>query len=110
MITLARLALDKWDKGDKSTANDMFQDLPRFQLEVYFDDVAERCASRVQAETHHRPCNGVNVEYYGGSYRCLNQKPDHWPESATAIRWIKSGGSVLVFGECCLAGCPIGKS
>lgn len=110
MISLARLALDQWDKGDKSGANEMFDRLPRFQLEIYFDDVSARCASRVQAESHQRPCNGLNVEHFGGSHHCLNRKPGHWPESATAMRWIKSGGSVLVFGECCLTGCPIGRT
>ncbi len=35
-----------------------------------------------------------------GIGRCLLKKPAHWPASASALRWIGSGGDAFVFGTC----------
>jgi hypothetical protein len=35
-----------------------------------------------------------------GMGRCLLKKPAHWPASASALRWVASGGEPFVFGTC----------
>lgn len=42
----------------------------------------------------------------GPAPRCILKRPQHWPESATGLRWIASGGSITVFGDCSQA-CPV---
>lgn len=62
--------------------------------------VRESCGSRVQPEVERRPANALNVEIGQAQARCLNKRPEHWPESMSALRWIASGGEALVFGAC----------
>jgi hypothetical protein len=67
---------------------------------------SESCGSRVMPSFLHRRANALNVEPMQPSARCLNQKPEHWPASMSALRWIGSGGEALVFGVCEMARCP----
>lgn len=71
-----------------------------------FSVVRESCGSRVQPELERRPGNALNVEIGQPQARCLNKRPDHWPESMSALRWMASGGEALVFGACGGA-CPM---
>lgn len=71
-----------------------------------FSVVRESCGSRVQPELERRPGNALNVEIGQPMARCLNKRPDHWPESMSALRWLASGGEALVFG-CCGGSCPM---
>lgn len=64
------------------------------------------CRSRVESPIERRPANALNLEFIQTSDRCLNQPPSHWPEGHWALRWIGSGGSPLVFGECSAQSCP----
>lgn len=67
---------------------------------------SETCGSRVMPAFLHRRANALNVEPMQPSARCLNQKPEHWPASMSALRWTSSGGSALVFGCCSASTCP----
>ena len=58
------------------------------------------CESRLEVEYHGRPCNGLNIEFSPAPYRCINKRPEHWPDSVSAINWVGSGGSPFVFGVC----------
>lgn len=64
------------------------------------------CQSRVTIEVERRPANALNIEMGTPAARCLNKKPSHWPKDSSALRWIASGGSALVFGPC-NADCPL---
>mgnify|MGYP001577881837 CR=1 FL=1 len=66
----------------------------------------EKCKSRLVSALERRPGNAFNVEIGQPGDRCLNKRPDHWPANMTGIRWLASGGSVLVFGYCCEP-CPL---
>lgn len=67
---------------------------------------SEACGSRVMPAFLHRRANALNVEPMQPAARCLNRKPEHWPESMSALRWIGSGGEALVFGYCSAQHCP----
>lgn len=59
------------------------------------------CSSRVGVEQERRPANALNIEYMTPSPRCMNKLPDHWfGAGRSAVRWLGSGGSPLVFGKC----------
>lgn len=65
-----------------------------------FSVVRESCPSRREMATERRPGNALNVEIGTAHPRCVERKPEHWPESMSALRWIASGGELLVFGLC----------
>jgi hypothetical protein len=68
---------------------------------------AKNCGSRVELPTLRRPGNALNVEAgFFPSARCLDKRPSHWPESATSLRWLGSGGDASVFGLCS-RNCPM---
>lgn len=71
-----------------------------------FSVVLESCGSRVQPELERRPGNALNVEIGQPQARCLNKRPDHWPEGMSSLRWVASGGEALVFGSCG-GSCPL---
>ena len=74
-----------------------------------FSVVRESCPSRRQQSVERRPGNALNVEIGTPMPRCVERVPEHWPESMTALRWIASGGDLLVFGPCAGA-CPTMRS
>ena len=63
------------------------------------------CGACVTPTFLHRRANALNVEPMQPQARCLNKRPDHWGD-VSALRWIASGGDVLVFGLCS-ANCPL---
>jgi len=71
-----------------------------------WDEQSEACGSRVMLAFLHRSANALNIEPMQPAARCLNQRPDHWPASMSALRWIGSGGEALVFGTCDASSCP----
>lgn len=72
-----------------------------------FRTFAENCTSRVELSTLPRPANALTVEAtFFPAARCLNKRPSHWPESASSLRWIGSGGDAYVFGPCSRS-CPM---
>lgn len=68
--------------------------------------VRESCGARVEPAIERRPANALNVEIGAPMARCLNKRPEHWPEGASSLRWVASGGELLVFG-CCGGTCPV---
>lgn len=86
--------------------------LERFSVEAPepppppFREFRRGCRARVESPIERRPANALNLEFIQPADRCLNQKPSHWPDGAWALRWIHSGGSPLVFGECSAQTCP----
>lgn len=59
------------------------------------------CSSRVGVEQERRPANALNIEYMTPALRCVMKLPEHWSSKApSALRWLASGGSPLVFGRC----------
>jgi len=67
-----------------------------------------RCKYRLSKSIDKRPVNGLNIEIGSYSDRCSLKTPDHWPESATAARWLLSGGDIFVFGLCQKSSCGLG--
>jgi len=65
----------------------------------------ETCGANVTPAFQHRRANALNVEPIQPWARCLDKKPAHWPEGASALRWMASGGEAFVFGACS-ALCP----
>jgi hypothetical protein len=65
----------------------------------------ETCHARLENQQLRRPANALNVEIGTAMDRCVAKRPSHWPEHMSALRWIASGGAVLVFGLCSPA-CP----
>jgi hypothetical protein len=65
-----------------------------------FQDFAATCKSRLVSHIERRPGNALNIEIGQAIDRCALKRPAHWPESMGALRWLSSGGSCLVFGNC----------
>jgi len=59
----------------------------------------ETCPSRRELAVERRPGNALNLEIGAPMPRCVERKPEHWGD-VSAIRWIASGGELLVFGLC----------
>ena len=73
-----------------------------------FAAMAAECPHRREIALERRPCNGLNVEIGQAADRCTQRPPSDWLAGGV-IRWIGSGGSLLVFGACRAAGCPLKK-
>lgn len=58
------------------------------------------CQSRWEAPPSRYKGSHVRLEWIDPSPKCINKKPSHWPESASALRWLGSGGDGVVFGNC----------
>jgi hypothetical protein len=62
---------------------------------------APSCGSRLQSPLLARRGNALNIEIGASAARCLNKRPREWAgRGASALRWIASGGSPFVFGQC----------
>jgi hypothetical protein len=79
-------------------------------IQQSWNERSETCGSRVVPAFLHRSANALNIEPMQPSARCLNRKPEHWPASMSALRWIGSGGEALVFGRCEASQCPEDQS
>lgn len=66
----------------------------------YRESLTAKCSHRAESVLERRPVNGLNLEIGTPSARCLLKEPKHWPVKDMASRWIRSGGSPLVFGHC----------
>ena len=75
--------------------------VPRFQIDAYWDDVEKLCSQRVQLPVP-RGVNAHNTEPQQPAPRCLYRSPD-----GRGLAWRNSGGSVLAYGRCCKAWCPL---
>jgi len=65
-----------------------------------------KCPSMASTSWDGKQSNALRIETFHPQDRCIQKKPEHWPESATALRWIGSGGNPLVFGPCEFRSCP----
>jgi hypothetical protein len=74
---------------------------------VSFDDERRECPFLIQPGIVPRPANALCIEAGAWpSARCTLKLPEHWKgPGASALRWLGSGGSALVFGRC-TANCP----
>ena len=70
-------------------------------------DARNGCRFRIVPGIVPRRANALCIEV--GAWpqpRCTLKLPDHWTgKGASALRWLGSGGSALVFGNCS-ARCP----
>ena len=55
-----------------------------------------------------RRSNAFNIEIGAPALRCILKPPASWPEGMV-LRWIGSGGSLLVFGKCTAGDCALGQ-
>jgi hypothetical protein len=70
--------------------------------------VRANCPSRVNLGTPARKANALNIEVGQPLPRCMEKPPEHWgPNAPSVLRWIGSGGNLLVLGHCD-ANCPRG--
>ncbi len=65
-----------------------------------FARFAEHCPYRIQPPLQRRPGNVICLEISQPLARCTLRPPEHWPEGASVLRWLGSGGSPLVLGHC----------
>jgi len=77
--------------------------------QIKFGEFAARCRYRVGAASdERRPANALCIEHFTmAPWRCTEQRPEHWPEGSSSIRWLASGGEATVFGACGRSGCPL---
>lgn len=60
-----------------------------------------KCPHQTAGERAAKQRNALRLEVLpSGDPRCLLERPAHWPESASSLRWIASGGSPTVFRKC----------
>jgi hypothetical protein len=52
------------------------------------------------SEMNHPGGTAFRIEVVSPATRCMLKTPEHWPKNATALRWIRSGGSAMVLGVC----------
>lgn len=71
-----------------------------------FGEFAEQCECRVVVPLERRPGNALNLEVGTPAARCRMLTPVHW-KGASAFRWLASGGSPLVLGQCERRACPL---
>jgi hypothetical protein len=69
-------------------------------------EMSEGCSARRSPKLERRPGNALNIEIGQPAPRCIERLPKHWPAGSSALRWIGSGGDVLVFGLCAFGPCP----
>jgi FMN phosphatase YigB (HAD superfamily) len=103
MITLARMALDHWEAGNKDEARKYIDMLPRFQLREYFPEISKICHHKLDAVDTARTYNAYHMIPLYPTDRCIQQ----CPKRIDAMRWLKSGGEITIFGNCCLRNCPL---
>lgn len=66
------------------------------------------CPHRVELGVERRPGNALNIEIGAPMRRCRLRTPEHWNGADhRAVRWLASGGSALVLGNCDLSNCPL---
>lgn len=58
------------------------------------------CRAALVLPVERRPGNALNLEVGAPMPRCPRKLPAHWPATASALNWVGSGGSPLVFGVC----------
>jgi hypothetical protein len=63
-----------------------------------FARFAASCRHRRQLATP-RGMNALNIEASTPAARCILRPPRHWPPGMV-LRWVGSGGDLLVFGQC----------
>ena len=66
------------------------------------------CPFLIEIEVERRPGNALNVEIGAPCARCKLKPPSHWKKTTNSdmsARWLMSGGSPLVFGNCS-TNCP----
>ncbi|MBK8188851.1 MAG: hypothetical protein IPK79_00190 [Vampirovibrionales bacterium] len=106
MPTVAFIALEEFDRGNADAAQALLESLrspARFQIVGHWQEIRRNCQRRVTPEIERRRVNGLNVEASGAALdRCLLQSPD-----GLGLRWWLSGGSILAYGICTLANCPL---
>ena len=109
MISHVRAYLDASLARDHEKAGS-FLPLPRGQAEIYFEDIAKICGSRIEVALIRRPGNALNVEIGQALDRCAGKHPPEWKNrpgtTPSTRRWLASGGSPLVLGPCAFSDCP----
>ena len=99
MISVAQLILRRNEAG--ASVLQEFAQLPAWQMEIWWNDLAPHCPSSIQPELIRRRANALNVEIGEPSRRCGLLSPD-----GRGMRWIASGGDALAYGLCAKRGCP----
>lgn len=71
-------------------------------------DFQTACTSCYRLPLERRPANALCVEIGSPLDRCLLQPPDGRgvTRDGGTLDWLRSGGSALAYGVCCLASCP----
>lgn len=109
MISSMQAYFDALEAGATAVAQDWLSSMPAWQVRARFEDFAPTCPDRIDAPLR-RGVNALNMEPMDAASRCKQRLPGHWTGTgASALRWLGSGGSVLVFGRCHCRACPRGK-
>ncbi len=98
MKSVAGLILDRHEAGLPVSAE--FEVLPARQMEIWFEDLAPICPSRINLGIERRPANALNIEIGQPLPRCTELSPD-----GRGMAWLWSGGSALAYGRCCARAC-----
>jgi hypothetical protein len=105
VISLARAALDRAESTGKPIATRTLDAIPPFQWEVYWNDLAPFCPSRLTPKPV-KQRNALRVELLPDSGpRCSRRSPD-----GRGLTWFLSGGEPLAYGRCEAGRCPRASS
>lgn len=99
MISLAQLIEDRSKAG--LPVLDEFEQLPAWQMQARWTDLAPLCPSRLALGVERRPANALCMEVGQPLPRCAEKSPD-----GRGRLWLLSGGSPLAYGPCKCACCP----
>jgi hypothetical protein len=100
MASLALVVVEAAERG-RSIPPDTLDEIPPEQWEVYFDELAPLCPSRMPVIPV-KQRNALRVEILPSrDPRCSRRSPD-----GRGLAWVMSGGDPLSYGLCALRACP----
>lgn len=100
MASYASLIVDALNAGRRVPPG-RFDEIPTFQWEVYFSDLAPHCPSSIGVLPESQR-NALRIEVLPSTEpRCSRQSPD-----GRGSVWLLSGGSPLAYGKCEMRSCP----
>lgn len=103
-ISLAGMVEDAFVAGQTEHAWEMLKDVPKYQMEIWWDVFEKFCLYRLTEGVVPRPVNGLNIEIGAPLPRCSALSPD-----GLGLRWYMSGGPISAYGVCCRKNCTLIK-
>ena len=108
MISAIGVYCDLVDAGKREFAErEWLSHIPDWQVRAAFADFAPRCPDRITIPDTYRNPSALHIDPPSPTPRCRLRTPEDWGDADhRAARWLLSGGSPLVLGECACRWCP----